>query len=1700
MPIRTPDVEVPEGVVSPYPENEWYNEVMRPRGQQFNSIPEPHEGDPRVQRPDIPYEAQRRAGPLYANPDRFMGSEKRRRAYNLPKNASFTPDEGGGQDVTEGGDIPLAPWEQKAAPAKQEGADIPLAPWEKGKEEPTANEGFGLTPEDVAPSAVPKSLATRAKEEGVGTEAVDAATRFNAALAYGALGGSLEKEKELFRRAIERDYKKRAEVEYNEKLGQLVYRLEGGDGQWQLVKGAGPSSLFKDIAAATPELMTAATEVAFGIPGTVAGEAIGGPVGGVAGGALLASTAGGTAKLAQLLAARNKGLIDLSDDEIFQLAKEHAMWTAGGTVATATVLKVLGTAWRLMTGKPAELLDTFKDQKYLIEGKSLADKLRTDAETLAAQGGMRRPTVINPDGSITPGEPHEFPVTAGQQSAIGGGKVIGPGAGRPGERYVPPAQSDAALAAEERLVTRNAGAPVKSVLDKQSEAINDADFAVFGARSSEPVSDAGRVLRSAINEARAQKAEKFQSERTLLEAGKKINERELAVTGNRTPMAAMEDARARIDNAREALWQPINTAYQGLEKMQTQNVFLEPFRAAARGIERKYGQSIVPEVSVTEKGPGGQLISSAKMAGLDSKIVNGVEKLSSRPSSIAEIELLRKDINYALRQAQKGTAEDSQIRARILGELRQGIDDSLAQSLPAESIGRILALRHAYSELEEKFNKGILSTITEKTEDGRYVLAGQDVAEFLTKNLDNAKAFTDALRSSDKFIEASGKAPARVVPVVQPEMVESLRAVQDGILARMRRQFYDYDTGKWDSKGMAAWIGDRREALSELFRYKGGVNVKTGELTFRDAGRDNIIDKTFRNQKLLQQTIESQEARAAKAQQLYDKRFGVFTDDPAVLARRLIDDGRVGDLRAASRLVGTVGGKEAQETFKRGLTQAARGELTDGRGAIRPEKVDEFLLSARGKALTEVLGDEWAKNVRTLGDMVKVRELEASGMASQEIAETIGRSVPGLRSIARFARVIFPPWSPRGRGLTATLGLMNEKSQRQMGELLADPEKLAELVELSKRQGDPFGKAMRVQMTRLGFGHLGDAYNALKSFDENVMENFATRPTEDERQGKAQYDRMGQPAEVPEEPIKFQDRPGQGRGPVKMESGGGTMQLDDGQGLTGMPGETERSKTQNIPGSFSGAMDTLTPHFQTNFGDENYTGRESTNVEDRRFGDQFQSEHPKGQNGIGVPMRLDGGRDMAYQTEYVEPQGKFGPGRLPETGDRLRGSVRIMDRGDGQPRYEEGQIWKPGSLDDGGVGEARAWVDSALKQDPATAIQRDLKPRVDRIIESVGGAASAIGKALGDTLEKAVTGSGEEQHRAAVELALLVTGAGGSRFAFTGPRAAETTLGAGGGGLPPIKPPARSPSREATRERLSTVEGGPGVVKEHIDALSANLSKALRDAHEAVRTGEGDIPSQVKNVRRHISALERESDGLMHEANQLGPPLTPFTKWQLRQQGRSPESYKLELMDQLNAEVDAGKREAFRLMATGKDVKKEVTLANVKDWLEAAGVQELKVNKHKGGTEYLTFPDPSANTAGLGYGRHKTSVRFPEDAHSSGGPVKNDVIDTSTGPGRGSIHDVRVRNVSEESFSQWENLIDALKFRLSKSPDGQWLISPDKAPKPGSFRQYRMTRQREKALEASNTGDVISRDPNQLEFDFGDFGRSPFERATRGGE
>jgi hypothetical protein len=1439
---------------------------------------------------------------------------------------------------------------------------------------------------------------------------------------------------------------------------------------------------------------------------------------------------------------------------MFTNAFNHMMWVGGGTVATSVLLRAASLIWKFYKGSPVELLDAYQHNMQIAEGKPLAEALRSRLKTAVAG---------------TKDENADFPVTAGQQTAIP--EVLGPRAGKVGRTGT----ADEMLHAEDAAMRQRAArSELEKTYDAQERAMDAVDFATFGYKHGPAGAIAGRELQAAIATARSRMNVKGTAEMLPERLGKQAAEQLTEKMGSRTTTQVVGDMRTLIQDAKDQLFMPFKSAYDELEKSSSQIVDLAPLRAAARGAKKRYGQDIIKALDSTDIPE----LKQALQAGLDpnaKRFTKGVSLFEDK--SIGELEKLRKDFTEQIRRLENAPATNTSAprAAAVLRDLRDGIDASYEKSLQPEMLTYMHNLRTGYAAAADQYERGILGKIAQDNGAGGFNMSGDDVINYLLRDPANAKAFVDTLRQSRKWVDGT------LVTKPLNDATAAVVSAQEGVMSKILREYKDTITGQWNTKGLSKFLHDNNESLQTLFGVRRDATTKA--LVERAPGQ-NAMNRVTRQISEYQNAADALQERLAKQSKMFEERFGVFTSDPAVLVKTLVDEGRVGDLRKAMALVRAVGGKDGMDKFKAGLGQVVRKDVTDTRGNLTSQKIEEFLGSERGRVIGEAFGGKWTENVRLLGDMMKVRELQATGTAPGDLASQFGKGGGTLKGMYRFLRVIMPPLTASGRGLTSTVGILNDKAQKIMGAMMANPDQLEKLLAARFSKLDPLTKAGKVQLTRLGFDHVIDYWELMKNAYGRTVDMVWDTP-QNEQQGKQEYEGMGNPlpvgptngsvpGQVPSFEKKFQGPPGntdvektprmetvprgmgqpgdfpentdnpqgaplQGQGSVRTDSAiaseplpprgvpEGAKRIQDlqimraGEGLQSdaSPDLTTVPKTGYIPRSFEGAAGFLggnSPYTQGKGfqmkgpGDEGFNPTESTNVEDRRLqGDPFSSEYPKGTHGTGFMYKANvgeappepTGQEMAgaAKTAVLRTQDRntvedvygadvfkrIAPHAVQNAEATLKGMLdfasggvtHMKQFGEAVKDLASGDMFKTADEQSADQEHSRNVVLEALKTDPASTIQREIAPTVNKIVKAVGGAATVVGGHLMSLMEDAVYGDEHAQAKASAEIALIVTGLSGSRFAFARP-AGEVSLGAGGGRLPPEPPPRRLAGNETMRDRLRTVEGGPEIVKKEIDTLSGKLSRALQDAHEAMATGKGEIPLKVDRVRGHIQALEKASDDLMEQAKSLAPPLGPNQFKDLKAMNMTEHEYRLQMLRETNAEIDAGKREAFQLMATGRDAKMEVTPKNIKEWLEAAGVKKVTITKSDvpgSVSQYVKFPDPANKGQGM------SQVRTSDHAAEAQVVRTNrDTLDTSgKNPRAGQAGKALTENISGGNFAEWKNLVEALKYRLSKSPDGQWLISPDNAPLARSFRGARNAT-KVKALEAERAP-TISRDPNQYE-------------------
>jgi hypothetical protein len=114
------------------------------------------------------------------------------------------------------------------------------------------------------------------------------------------------------------------------------------------------------------------------------------------------------------------------------------------------------------------------------------------------------------------------------------------------------------------------------------------------------------------------------------------------------------------------------------------------------------------------------------------------------------------------------------------------------------------------------------------------------------------------------------------------------------------------------------------------------------------------------------------------------------------------------------------------------------------------------------------------------------------------------------------------------------------------------------------------------------------------------------------------------------------------------------------------------------------------------------------------------------------------------------------------------------------------------------------------------------------------------------------------------------------------------------------------------------------------------------------------------------------------------------------------------------------------------------------------GAANVRVHRSGGndGTLYVRFESPdNPRPPGTPY----PTVRIPVDQerHVGNRPKtaeRGNLFDTGISSPAREGHPASTFNAGGGSYADWENLAAALRWRLSRSPDGQWLVSPDQAP------------------------------------------------------
>jgi hypothetical protein len=177
--------------------------------------------------------------------------------------------------------------------------------------------------------------------------------------------------------------------------------------------------------------------------------------------------------------------------------------------------------------------------------------------------------------------------------------------------------------------------------------------------------------------------------------------------------------------------------------------------------------------------------------------------------------------------------------------------------------------------------------------------------------------------------------------------------------------------------------------------------------------------------------------------------------------------------------------------------------------------------------------------------------------------------------------------------------------------------------------------------------------------------------------------------------------------------------------------------------------------------------------------------------------------------------------------------------------------------------------------------------------------------------------------------------------------------------------------------------------------------------------------------------------------------------------GHAANSDGIELL-KLNAKAENTPLSGIVAQATRRTEPLPMTAA-VAEWVKMATGKDPNVRAARGGkeTDYVGLPHGKAEYERL---LPRTKVRVPSDGHP--GAPEAGLIDTAPSrPGRMDRDTYSRVNAEGGPYSHADNLLDALKWATSSSPEGNWLVSPGKEP-----RWARYAREGEGAVESGAGG------------------------------
>lgn len=727
------------------------------------------------------------------------------------------------------------------------------------------------------------------------------------------------------------------------------------------------------------------------------------------------------------------GDLTASVPEVGQIATEVAGGLAGaagggltGTPAGVAAGAVTGEALAAYTATLTRL-SLAREEGVQLTDSEMHTQALTDAG-IAAAGGIAGPLLGSAFRRVTGRNlPRPLAKRADQSARAETGGRLTAGDVEQGQRELVPLQDEirnqtgrdfpattgqltgdnAALTAERVAATVPAGQPVRDVQDAQREAIGDLQDNAFSDRA-EPGTRAGTLLRDRAA-ARSRRAATVANDRveTAENAARSAAD---DVTRNADPaFVAGSAARNRLVEVKDAVFAPFKARYEAVERDLDVSVDVSRLRREGERVATETKGSIFGSLSQEDRG----IIDDALSAGTSERRTaedgadHALEWAQAREGEPVPLAVVQRDLSNLrdeLRRVDKGmSVKNRRVVQRFHDELLKARNEALKDH--PDALHTVLQLEADYRVAKQQFDRGVIGAFLRPQEGGGFALPDEAVITRLLRNPTDAREFVEALSSRQV---QGGR-----------DVIEHVRR---GILGEYQRLVIDPDTGLANGGSHRTFFRNHRPSLRQFF----------SDQELRRMTDPGEMARQFR---LL-------ERRTTAKLAAINRTFGLRLEqlDSGAIMDHVI--GSEDDFRRARQVLK---GTPALEAFDAELKRRVYN-VTTNLDEVSPQAIDRFLQSKLAERARTAFGAAYIENIQTLkkalvfANQKPVRtEADISAIFTQET---------GLRGLLRFLRVVFPPLSAGGRGMTATVGTAREVTQRAVAEALADPDRLKELLRL----------------------------------------------------------------------------------------------------------------------------------------------------------------------------------------------------------------------------------------------------------------------------------------------------------------------------------------------------------------------------------------------------------------------------------------------------------------------------------------------------------------------------------------------------------------------------------------------------------------------------------------------------------------------------